>query len=203
MKRKKPFLIAEIGINHNGSLSLAKKLIDLAKKNNFDAVKFQKREPEICVPDHQKNILRETPWGLITYLEYKKKIEFSLNQYSIIDKYCKKLKISWFLSCWDQESQKKMRKFKTKFNKIASAMATNFDFVNLVAKEKKKTFVSTGMCTSRDVDRLVKIFKKHKCPFALMHTVSSYPCPEENLNLNLISTYKKKYKCEVGYICCA
>ena len=92
-----------------------------------------------------------------------------------------------------------MRKFKTKFNKIASAMATNFDFVNLVAKEKKKTFVSTGMCTSRDVDRLVKIFKKNKCPFALMHTVSSYPCPEENLNLNLISTYKKKYKCEVGY----
>ena len=108
MKRTKPFLIAEIGINHNGSLDLAKKLIDLAKKNKFDAVKFQKRDPDICVPEHQKSILRETPWGLITYLEYKKKIEFSLEQYSKIDKYCKKLNMPWFLSCWDNNSQKKI-----------------------------------------------------------------------------------------------
>ena len=199
MKRTKPFLIAEIGINHNGSLDLAKKLIDLAKKNKFDAVKFQKRDPDICVPEHQKSILRETPWGLITYLEYKKKIEFSSEQYSKIDKYCKKLNMPWFLSCWDNNSQKKMKRFKTKFNKIASALATNFDFVNLVAQERKKTFVSTGMCTSKEVDHLVKIFKKNKCPFVLMHTVSSYPCPEKNLNLNLITTYKNKYKCDIGY----
>ena len=199
MKRTKPFLIAEIGINHNGSLDLAKKLIDLAKKNKFDAVKFQKRDPDICVPEHQKSILRETPWGLITYLEYKKKIEFSLEQYSKIDKYCKKLNMPWFLSCWDNNSQKKMKRFKTKFNKIASALATNFDFVNLVAQERKKTFVSTGMCTSKEVDHLVKIFKKNKCPFVLMHTVSSYPCPEKNLNLNLITTNKNKYKCDIGY----
>ena len=122
IKFKKPFLIAEIGINHNGSIDLAKKLIDLAKFYKFDAVKFQKRQPEISTPEDQKNVIRSTPWGDITYLEYKKKIEFSYREYKIIDKYCKKKNINWFCSAWDLESQGFLKKFSLKYNKIASAI---------------------------------------------------------------------------------
>ena len=198
-KLKKHYLIAEIGINHNGSLKLAKDLILLAKKYNFDCVKFQKRTPEICAPDSQKKLMRSTPWGEMTYFQYKKKIEFGLNEYKQISKFCKKLKIGWFCSSWDIPSQKLMRKFKFKYNKVASAMSTNIEFLDYVAKEKKKTFISTGMCTMSDIKRVVNIFKKNHCPFVLMHCVSTYPCPEEELNLNMITTLKKEFKCEVGY----
>ena len=199
IQRKKPFLIAEIGINHNGSLKLAKKLINLAKKYNFDAVKFQKRNPDICVPEHQKNQIKNTPWGEMTYLDYKKKIEFGEMEFKAIDNYCKKVKIDWFCSAWDLESVKFLKKFKTKYNKIASAMITNQELLIQVAKEKKLTFISTGMSNIKDVDNAVKIYKKNRCPFILMHCVSTYPCPEEDLNLNLITTYKNKYKCKIGY----
>ncbi len=199
IKLKKPYLIAEIGINHNGSIKLAKELILLAKKYNFDCVKFQKRDLNICIPEHQKNIFRDTPWGNITYFDYKKKIEFSINDYKKIDKFCKKIGIDWFASSWDKNSQKQMRIFKFKYNKIASAMITNTPFLEMVAKEKKKTFISTGMCNIKTIQEAVKIFKKNKCPFVLMHCVSTYPCPENQLNLNLINTYKKKFKCNVGY----
>tara|TARA_A100001011_G_scaffold400441_1_gene515017 strand:- start:2670 stop:3536 length:867 start_codon:yes stop_codon:yes gene_type:complete len=198
-KLKKPFLIAEIGINHNGSIQLAKKLIDLAARYKFDCVKFQKRTPEICTPEHQKGVIRETPWGQMTYLEYKKKIEFNLSDYKIIDNYCKKKKIKWFASSWDKNSQKIMRTFNSKLNKIASAMITNLDFLKYVASEKKKTFISTGMTSIKDIENAVKIFKKAKCPFVLLHCVSTYPCPEKDLNLNVIRTLKNKFKCEVGY----
>lgn len=198
-KLEKPILIAEIGINHNGNIKLAKKLIDLAKKYNFDYVKFQKRDLEVVIPEYQKYIKRDTPWGLITYLDYKKKIEFGRKEFDQIEKYCKKVKIKWFASAWDIGSQKFLKKYKRKVNKIASAMVTNIPFLEFVAKEKKHTFISTGMTELKDITKAVKIFKKSKCPFTLLHCVSTYPCPIEALNLNLIISLKNKYKCDVGY----
>ncbi len=196
---KKPTLIAEIGINHNGSIKLAKKLIDLAKENGFDYVKFQKRTPEISTPEYQKEIMRETPWGRISYLNYKKKIELSLEQYDQIDHYCKKKKIKWFVSCWDINSLNKMKKYKFDYHKVASAMITNYPLLNAIAKTKVKTIISTGMCSEKDVTKAVNIFKKHKCKFSLLHCVSTYPASEQDLNLNCINYLKKKYKCEIGY----
>tara|TARA_B100001769_G_C22068865_1_gene575223 strand:- start:227 stop:1081 length:855 start_codon:yes stop_codon:yes gene_type:complete len=199
IKLKKPFLIAEIGINHNGSLSLAKKLIDLAKMHGFDAVKFQKRNPEISTPDYLKDTVRSTPWGELTYLKYKKKIEFGFKEFKEIDRYCKQKKIIWFASAWDIESQNFLKKFNLRYNKIASAMLTNFKLVEEIAKERKKTFISTGLATLKDIEKCVKIFKKYKCKYILFHCVSAYPCPPEKLNLNTIITLKKKFKCDVGY----
>jgi len=196
---KKPFLIAEIGINHNGSIQLAKKLIDLAKNYGFDAVKFQKRNPDVSTPEYLKETIRSTPWGEITYLKYKKKIEFGYKEFKEIDKYCKKKKIIWFASAWDIESQKFLNKFNLKYNKVASAMLTNFKLIEEIAKERRKTLISTGLATLKDVEKCVKIFKKAKCKFVLMHCVSAYPCPPEKLNLNTIISLKKKFKCEVGY----
>lgn len=198
-KYKKPFLIAEIGINHNGSIKIAKKIIDLAKKYNFDAVKFQKRNPNISVPAKLKDTMRSSPWGYISYLEYKKKIEFGEKEYKIIDKYCKKKKILWFASPWDIDSVKFLKKFKSKFNKIASAMLTNINLLEEVAKEKKYTFISVGMSKEKDILKAIQVFNKFKCKFSLMYSVSSYPADEEDLNLLSIRYLKKKYKCEVGY----
>ena len=197
--RKKPFLIAEIGINHNGSIEIAKKLIDLAKKYEFDAVKFQKRDLNIVVPEKQKNIVRTTPWGEMTYFNYKKKIEFGYKEYKQIDNYCKKLRIKWFASPWDVNSSNFLKKFKLKYNKIASAMITNVQLLENVAKQKKITFISTGMSEMKDITKAVKIFKKNKCKFILMHCVSAYPCQEKDLNLRMIKTLKEKFKCEIGY----
>jgi N-acetylneuraminate synthase len=197
--RKPPFLIAEIGINHNGSLKLAKKMIDIAKRNNFSAVKFQKRNPDISTPEKQKEVLRNTPWGTITYLQYKKKIELKLKDFKEIDRYCKKINIEWFCSPWDIDSVNFLKKFKLKKNKIPSALLTNTELLKAVAKQKKFTLISTGMSNMKDIETAVKIFKKNKCKFALMHCVSTYPCPERDLNLNTITTLKKKFKCEVGY----
>ena len=199
MSAKKIFLIGEIGINHNGNLNNAKKLIKVAKRVGFDAVKFQKRTPEITTPKSKANTIRETPWGKITYLDYKKKIEFGKKEFDEINKFCKKINIIWFASPWDIPSNNFLKKYKLKFNKIASPMLTNFELLKSVAKQKKFTFISTGMSNIKDVDAAVKIFRKYKCPFNLMHCVSAYPCNEENLNLKLIQKYKIKYKTEVGY----
>ena len=199
IKYKKPFLIAEIGINHNGSIKLAKKLIDLAVETGFDAVKFQKRNPDISTPEHQKSKIRNTPWGDITYLDYKKKIEFGLKEFKEIDAYCKKYKIIWFASAWDLDSQRFLKKFKTRFNKVASAILTNYELIEEIAKERKLTFISTGMSSMKTIEKSLNIFKKNKCKFVLMHCVSTYPCPEEKLNLNMIVTLKNKFKCNIGY----
>ncbi len=199
MKLKKPYLIAEIGINHNGCVKLAKKMIDLAVKYNFNAVKFQKRNPEICTPEKQKSILRETPWGQITYLDYKKKIEFGFKEFKEIDRYCKKSNIDWFVSCWDMDSVKFMKKFKVKLNKVASAMLTNLPLLECISRQRKKTLISTGMSSLKDIETAIKIFKRNKCEFVILHCVSKYPCPENELNLNLIPYYIKKFKCKVGY----
>jgi len=198
-ERKKVFLIGEIGINHNGSLKIAKAMIDLAKKYKFDAVKFQKRDLNVCIPDNQKNIIKNTPWGQMTYFDYKKKIEFGYKEFDEISKYCKKIKIDWFCSPWDINSLKFLKKYKLKYNKVASAMATNVELLHEIAKEKKLTFISTGMCSMKDVMLAVKIFKKYKCNFVLLHCVSTYPCDESKLNLNCIVNLKKKFKCKIGY----
>ena len=196
---KKPFLIAEIGINHNGSIDNAKKLIDLAKACEFNAVKFQKRNPDISIPKDQKNKLRQTPWGEMTYLDYKKKIEFGKKEFNEIDRYCKRKKIFWFASAWDVESVDFLKRYKLRYNKVASAMIKNIELLKKIASEKKLTFISTGMCNLKDIQKCIKIFKEKKCKFILMHCVSNYPCPLEDLNLNMIPVLKKKFKCEIGY----
>ena len=199
IKVKKPYLIAEIGINHNGSIALAKKIIKIAKENNFDAVKFQKRDLEICIPENERLKMRDTIWGEMTYMEYKKKIEFQKKEFDQLVKFCKKIKIDIFCSAFDINSLKFLKRYQFRYNKVPSAMITNKNFLLEVAKQKRTTFISTGMCQIKDIEEAIKIFKKNKCKFILMHCVSEYPCPEENLNLNLIKTLKKKFKCEMGY----
>lgn len=195
----KVFLIGEIGINHNGDINIAKKIIKNAKLTGFDAVKFQKRNPDICVPEKKKEVLKETPWGIMSYLDYKKKIEFNHDQFKEIDKYCKKIKIDWFASCWDEDSVSFIKKFNVKYHKVASAMLTNKKLLISIAKQKKLTFISTGMSNYKIIDEAISIFKKYNCKYILMHSVSVYPCPEELLNLNMIKSLKKKYKTIIGY----
>ncbi len=199
MPLKKIFIIGEIGINHNGSLKKAKELILLAKRVGFDAVKFQKRTPEITTPKSKANLERETPWGKITYLEYKKKIEFGKKEFDEINKFCKKINIYWFASPWDVESNNFINKYKLKFNKVASPMLTNIELLKSIAKQKRFTFISTGMSKMKDVEKAVKIFRKYNCKFELMHCVSAYPSLDKDLNLKMIQTYKKKFKVNVGY----
>lgn len=191
-------IIAEIGINHNGSLGIAKKLIDVAVSAGCDAVKFQKRDIEKVYPKETLDQPRESPWGT-TQRQQKLGLEFSLKEYSIIDKYCKKKKIPWFVSCWDVGSQIQMRKFKTKYNKVASAMLVHEKILKTIAEEKKHTFISTGMSTLREIENAVKIFRKFKCPFELMHSHSAYPMKPEEANLKLIPILKNKFKCKIGY----
>ena len=192
------FIIAEIGINHNGSLDICKKLIDTAKSAGCDAVKFQKRTLDKVYSKEQLLSYRESPWGK-TFYEQKNGLEFGLKEYKSIDAYCKKKNIYWFASAWDIDSQKFLNKFKTKFNKIASAMIVDKKFLDFVAKQKKHTFISTGMSNMKIIDDAVKIFKKRKCSFELMHCVSTYPLKDETANLKFINTLKKKFKCKVGY----
>ena len=192
------YIIAEIGINHNGSLSTAMELIDLAKSIGCDAVKFQKRTIEIVYNKAELEKPRESPWGT-TQGQQKYGLELSISDYDLIDDYCKKKDIDWFASSWDEESQKIMRKYNFKFNKIASAMATNKSFVELVASEGIPTFASTGMTSIDDIDWLVKIFEENNCELMLMHTVSTYPSLEEHLNLKCLNTLKQRYSIPIGY----
>lgn len=195
---KNIFVIAEIGINHNGNIEIVKKLIDMAKRTDCDAVKFQKRDIFKVYSKKDLNSPRESPWGT-TQLEQKKGLEFNEAQYDEIDLYCKKLGITWFASAWDENSLKFLEKYNLKHNKIASAMITKLDFLEKVASYKVHTFISTGMTELKDIEIAVKIFKKNNCKFTLMHTVSAYPCPDDQLNLINILYLKEKFKCEVGY----
>jgi N-acetylneuraminate synthase len=192
------FICAEIGINHNGSIDIAKKLIDVAVRCGCDAVKFQKRNVEMVYTKETLDSSRESPFGKTTR-EQKLGLELSLKQYSMIDKYCKKQKIHWYVSSWDVQSQIEMRKFHTKYNKIASAMLIHKKLLETVAEEKKYTFISTGMSSIKQITDAVKIFRKYKCPFELMHSHSSYPMSEEEANLRVIPFLLKKFKCKVGY----
>jgi len=192
------FIIAEIGTNHMGNLKIAKQIIDVAQKAGCDAVKFQKKNINKIYTQEFLDSTIDSPWG-ITQREMRLHREFSIKQFEEINKYCKKKKIMWFISCWDTDSQISMRKFKTKYNKVASAMLIHNKLLELIAKEKKYTFISTGMSTMKDIANATKIFKKHKCNFELMHCHSAYPMPTEEANLNMIPVLKKKFKCEVGY----
>tara|TARA_Y100001978_G_C23649225_1_gene412470 strand:+ start:350 stop:1246 length:897 start_codon:yes stop_codon:yes gene_type:complete len=192
------YIIAEIGINHNGSVDISKELIDLAVEAGCDAVKFQKRNIDIVYGEEILSQPRKSPWGN-TQRDQKQALEFSIEQYDEIDSYCKSKSIDWFASSWDEDSQIQMRKYNFPFNKIASAMATHTTFLELVASERRPTFASTGMTEMEDIDKLVEIFKKYDCELMLMHTVSTYPSDEHNLNLKCINTLKQKYNLPIGY----
>tara|TARA_B100000900_G_scaffold410067_1_gene427131 strand:- start:2140 stop:3003 length:864 start_codon:yes stop_codon:yes gene_type:complete len=196
--KSKVFIIAEIGINHNGDIELAKELILAAKKNGADAVKFQKRTIDIVYDEEILNSKRESPWGS-TQREQKEGLEFGQKDYIEIDKFCKSENIDWFASAWDIQSQEFLKTFKLKYNKVASAMTTNIEFVETVAKEKLPTFVSTGMCTMEEIEIAVNIFKENNCPIVLLHTCSEYPALQKNLNLKMILTLKNKFDVNVGY----
>jgi N-acetylneuraminate synthase len=191
-------IIAEIGINHNGDLNVAKNLILLAKNCGCDAVKFQKRTIDIVYSKEELDKPRESPWGK-TQREQKEGLEFSKKDYDEINNFCKKNNIIWFASAWDIPSLVFLDQYNLKYNKIASAMITHEEFLTEVAKRKRYTFISTGMSEYKAIDRAVEIFKDNKCEFELMHTVSAYPCPEDQLNLHLINDLKNRYKCNVGY----
>jgi len=192
------FIISEIGINHNGDMSICKELIDIAVNSGCDAVKFQKRDLNEVYTQEFLDSPRKSPWGT-TQREQKAGLEFGADEYKEIDQYCKEKGIEWFASAWDLNSQDFLQQFDCKYNKVASAMIVYEDLLYKIAREGRHTFISTGMTTHDDIQKAVDIFNKENCPFELMHTVSTYPMKDENANLNMIHTLKEKYKCNVGY----
>ena len=194
------FMIAEIGINHNGSLDIAKKLIDAAFACNWHCVKFQKRTPDLCVSEDQKNIPKDTPWGRITYLEYKYKVEFNHKEYSYIDKYCKEKPFYWTASVWDIPSLEFILTYDVPFIKIPSAKLTEYDLLRAIAQSGKPIVLSTGMSTVEEVDEAVEILEKYSNgDYVLMHTNSTYPTPVDELNLRVINFLRERYDCIIGY----
>ena len=192
------FITAEIGINHNGDVEIVKELIKFAKLYGCDEVKFQKRTVEQAYSKEILDSPRDSPWGNTTRDE-KIHLEFGKKEYDEINEFCSQQDIEWFASSWDVTSQEFLKNYDLKHNKVASAMLTNFELLDVMAQEKKPTFVSTGMSTLDDVKKAVEIFKKYNCPFELMHTNSSYPMKIEEANLNCITTLKDKFSCNVGY----
>ena len=197
-KNKRIFIIAEMGINHNGDIKIAKQLIDEAKDAGANIVKFQKRTIDLVYPKEMLDSPRESYWGT-TQRAQKEGLEFGLAEYKEIDAYCKKKAIEWFASAWDIESQKFLHQFNLKYNKIASAMIVYEELLKEVASEKKHTFISTGMSELKEIDRAVEIFRKADCSVELMHCVATYPMDDEDANLNCINTLRNRYKCNVGY----
>ena len=192
------FIIAEIGINHNGDMSICKELIDVAADAGCDAVKFQKRDLDQVYTQDFLNSHRESPWGT-TQREQKAGLEFEEEQYREIDQYCKEKGVVWFASAWDTNSQQFLRQFDCQYNKVASAMIVHEDLLKMIAEEGKHTFISTGMTKYEDIQKAVDIFEDENCPFELMHTVSTYPMKDEDANLNMIKTLREKFQCDVGY----
>jgi len=195
----KTYIIAEIGINHNGSLETAKKLIDIASLSGCDAVKFQKRNPDVCVPEHQKTVMRETPWGTMTYLDYKYKVEFGQEEYDEIDAYCVERNIEWSASPWDLDSLKFLEQYDLPWLKIPSAMLTEDNLLRECARTGKKIIFSVGMSNLKEIDHAVELLREEKADFAMLHCNSTYPAPLGELNLKCIQTLKERYNCEVGY----
>ena len=204
----KTYVIAEIGLNHNGDLGIAKKLIDIASAAGCDSVKFQKRNPDVCVPEKEKSKIRKTPWGEMTYLEYKYKVEFGKEEYDEIDRYCKERDIDWSASPWDLDSLEFLLQYDIPYIKIPSAMLTNDELLIAARDTGKKVILSTGMSTREEIDHAVVLLKSKIAVepyyeiagnFVLLHCNSTYPAPIEELNLNAIKTLKERYNCEVGY----
>jgi N-acetylneuraminate synthase len=206
---KKTYIIAEIGINHNGDLNIAKKLIDIAQMAGCDSVKFQKRNPDICVPEHQKSVMRDTPWGRMSYIDYKHKVEFGFDEYDEIDRYCEDRGIGWSASPWDMDSLEFLNQFDLPYIKIPSAMLTNKELVIGARNTGKKVIASTGMSTFEEIDtangwlinggEILKKMGSGNKNYALLHCNSQYPAPLEELNLSAIKTLKDRFFCEVGY----
>ena len=192
------FIIAEVGINHNGDLDIAKQLIDGAAAAGADAVKFQKRTVDVVYTKEYLDSPRESPWGA-TQREQKEGLEFGLEEYREIDRYCREKSIAWFASSWDVESQKFLRQFDLKYNKIASAMLTNMPLLEAVVEEKRKTFISTGMHTLEEVETAVNVFNAQECTYELMHCNSTYPMADKDANLRVIQTLRDRFGVDVGY----
>jgi len=192
------FMIGEIGLNHNGDMDLAKQLIDLAVECKMDAVKFQKRDINIVYAQEYLDSPRESPWGT-TQREQKKGLELNEKEYDEIDRYCKEKGIKWFASAWDINSLEFLKKYDLKFNKVASAMIINEEFLKAVAKEKKTTFISSGMSNYEDIGKAIDIFDDEECKFVLMHCVSTYPCDDEECHISAIPKLKAYFDCPVGY----
>jgi N-acetylneuraminate synthase len=195
--KKKTYIIAEIGINHNGDLNIAKQLIDIAKVAGCDSVKFQKRNPDVCVPEHQKSVMRDTPWGRMSYLEYKYRVEFGKREYDEIDRYCRECGIEWSASPWDIDSLHFLLNYELPYIKIPSALLTDDKLLKASASTGKKIILSTGMSSMEEVEKAVEIVKDSD--YSLLHCNSTYPAPIDELNLNCIKTLKEKFNCEVGY----
>jgi len=191
------YIVAEIGINHNGDVDIAKRLIDAAKLAGCDAVKFQKRTPELCVPPEQRNIPRETPWGVITYMEYRYKVEFGYEQYAEIDRYCKQQGITWFASCWDIPSVDFIEQFAPPCYKVASASLTDDELLLRLNATGKPILLSTGMSTMDEIRHAVSLLDRDR--LIIMHSTSTYPCPPQELNLRMIQTLKREFDLPVGY----
>lgn len=192
------FIIAEIGINHNGQLDIAKRLIDAAVLAGCDAVKFQKRTPEQSVPADQRSVMRETPWGVMTYLEYRYRVEFDEAAYSEIDRYCRERGILWFASPWDEQSVDFLESFNPCCYKVGSASLTDINLLDRIQATGRPTILSTGMSTLDEISSAIKVL--HESPLALMHTTSNYPCPPEELNLRMIETLRNLYPAHpIGY----
>ena len=191
------YIVAEIGINHNGSLENAKKLIESARHAGVDAVKFQKRTPELCVPPEQRNQMRETPWGYISYLDYRYKVEFGQTEYSEIDHYCKELGIGWFASVWDEPSVDFLEPFQPLCYKVPSASLTDHNLLKKLRSTGRLLIVSTGMSTIEQIRDAVKLLDRDN--LIITHTTSTYPCEPEELNLRMILTLAKEFSCPIGY----
>ena len=192
------FIIGEIGINHNGDMSICKDLIDVAVNAGCNAVKFQKRDIDQVYTQEFLDSPRESPWGN-TQRAQKEGIEFGTEQYHKIDEYCCKRDVDWFASAWDTNSQQFLRQFNLKYNKIASAMIVHEELLKIVAEEKRHTFISTGMTTYDDIQKAIDIFEETGCSYELMHTISTYPMRDEDANLNMIHSLREKFNCDVGY----
>ena len=192
------FVIAEIGINHNGSLELAKRMIDGALLAGADAVKFQKRTPERCVPRDQWDIMRDTPWGRMSYIEYRHRVELSLDDYVEIDRYCRERRLLWFASCWDEESVDFIEAFHPPCYKAASASLTDIPLLKRMKATGRPLILSTGMSTNEEISASIEAVGRGNLLVA--HATSSYPCPNEHLNLMMIHTLKQQYPdCPIGY----
>ena len=192
------FITAEIGINHNGDINIAKQLIDVAKKCDCDAVKFQKRSVEKVYSQEILDAPRESPWGTTTR-QQKLGLEFEKEEYDIIDAYCKEKKMEWYASSWDIDSQLFLQNYNLKHNKVASAMLTNMKLLDVIAQEKKHTFISTGMSTIEQINHAVDVFRKNDCPFELQHSNSTYPMKLSEANMKCIETLRNEFNCNVGY----
>ncbi len=198
-KITQPYFIGEIGINHNGDMQIAKKLIDAVAACEWDCAKFQKRNPDKAVPEAEKNKPRETPWGTMTYLEYKYRVEFGAKDYEYINKYCAEKPLDWTVSVWDLDSLAFALPYQLPFIKIPSAMLTNKELLTATAKSGVPVILSTGMSTLDEIDAAVCLLERHASSFALMHCNSTYPAAHKDLHLRVIPQLAARYKCPVGY----